>query len=96
MRKLRLDVNRLEVESFEVSMPADLRGTVRMHDSEEPQSIVATCDCPPPQTNHTACGQFSCGYTCTCPGTNVTCGEYTCGWHTCADSCNWCGPKDPQ
>lgn len=94
MRKLRLDLAALHVETFETAIPAGLRGTVRLHDSEEPQTIDATCECPP-QTNHTACGQFSCGWTCTCPGTAVTCGEYTCAG-TCQDSCNVCGPQDPQ
>ena len=59
--KLRLDVHRLQVESFTTAMPEGLRGTVRMHDSatghEEPQTLDATCECPP-QTGMTACGRL--------------------------------------
>ena len=105
MKKMRLDLDSLAVQSFDTSPEGRAeRGTVRGLDSatepQEPDSIAATCECPPPATNYTACGQFTCGqFTCqwTCdPGcSNVTCGGSTC-WQTCPDSCHVCGPQEPQ
>jgi hypothetical protein len=97
MKKLRLELDRLRVETFELAAPGAASGTVAGHDSatgpEEPDTIVSTCDCPP-TAGQATCGNPTCAWTCTCPGTSVTCGEYTCN-HTCPDSCYVCGPQDP-
>ena len=96
MKKLRLGLESLAVESFDTAVEAEAdRGTVRGRDSatgpEEPDTIAATCTCPPPNT-------ASCGGTCdwTCAGgcTAATCGEYTCA-QTCPNTCYICGPQDP-
>lgn len=99
MNKTKLDVESLAVVSFDTLPGAPMEiGTVRGYDSTEPQepdTIVATCECPPPATNFTACGQATCAWTCDAGCSGVTCGGSTC-WHTCADSCNVCGPQEPR
>jgi len=98
MKKLRLDLESLAVESFDTVVEAEAdRGTVRGRDSvtepQEPDSIAATCTCPPPNT-------ASCGGTCdwTCGGgctVAASCGQ-TCD-HTCWNSCySVCGPEEPR
>ena len=95
MNKLRLNVDSLRVESF---VPAPLlaapRGTVHLHQSgpEEPQTIVATCECPPTAGQNTCAGVFTCDWSCGCPGTAATCGGATCGEYTCVESCYPCVP----
>ena len=92
MKKLRLNLDSLHVESFQTAAPVWGRGTVRMHESQEPESIVATCDCPGPGgASAWATCDWSCGGNCS----NATCGGNTCEYQTCADSCNWCGPQEP-
>jgi hypothetical protein len=96
MKKLRLNLDSLRVDSFQTAPLVWGRGTVRLHESTEPQepeSIVATCDCPGTGggTAWATC-DWSCGGGCS----NDTCGGSTCEWHTCADSCNWCGPQEPR
>jgi hypothetical protein len=97
MMKMKLDLDSLSVDSFDTAAGSTGRGTVRGLDSwTEPQgldSIVATCDCPQAPTGQTACGQATCGSTCTCP--NTLGGEDTC-WHTCRNTCNVCGPQGPE
>lgn len=98
MKKLTLDVELLEVESFDTSRGTNSsRGTVQGRDSvtgpQEPDTIAASCGCTPPGTQAT-CGQATCGWTCAGGCTNVTCGEYTCG-QTCPNTCFICGPQDP-
>ncbi len=96
MNKMKLDLDSLFVESFDTSSGPAGRGTVRGLDSWlEPETIAASCDCPPPPTGPTACGQATCGASCTCPYTDVTCAGSTC-WQTCPDSCNACGWQIPQ
>jgi hypothetical protein len=97
MKKLTLDVESLTVESFDTSWEARMaRGTVRGRESvtgpEDPQSIVASCDCPP-GTAASACGatcDWSCGGGCSV----ATCGQNTCA-QTCPNTCFICGPQDP-
>jgi hypothetical protein len=91
MKKLRLNVDSLRVESFvPAPLQANPRGTVHPYESwEEPQSIVATCECP----QSSACsGAATCDWSCGCPSA-VTCGENTCGQFSCAESCMPCVPK---
>lgn len=101
MKKMKLDLDALAVESFDTAPGTGAgHGTIRGHDSaptepEEPDTIAATCDCPPPGTNQTACGQFTCQWSCDAGCSNVTCGGSTC-WATCPDSCYVCGPQEPQ
>jgi len=94
MKKLRLNLDSLHVESFETALPVWGRGTVRPHDStepQEPQSIVATCECP---GTGGASAWATCDWSCGGGCSNATCGGDTC-WQTCADSCNVCGPQEP-
>jgi hypothetical protein len=98
MKKLTLQVESLVVESFDTSrMPAADRGTVRGRDSwtepQEPDTIVATCGCPPPNTG-ASCGAASCQWSCD-PGCTATCGAATCN-QTCPNTCYICGPQEPQ
>jgi hypothetical protein len=94
MKKLRLNLDSLHVESFQTATPVWGRGTVRMHESQEPQSIVATCDCPGGTGGASAWAtcDWSCGGGCS----NNTCGGNTCEYQTCADSCNVCSPQEPR
>lgn len=97
MKKLMLDVEALVVDSFGTSAGvAEGLGTVRGRDSntgpEPPDTIVATCDCPPPNTGGSCAG--TCGWSCGTGCTAVTCGEYTCA-QTCPDSCYVCGTQGP-
>ncbi|HVH11786.1 MAG TPA: hypothetical protein VM759_01980 [Longimicrobium sp.] len=74
MRKLRLDLDAVQVESFVTDAAAGGRGTV-----DARQRI--TFGCPPPSQN-TCAGTCSCG----CGTGALTC-DWTCG-STCAASCN--------
>lgn len=53
MRKLKLDLDALEIESFETDETAEARGTVEGRN-------------PPPVQTEATCGQYTCGneYTC--------------------------------
>lgn len=64
MRKIRMDLDALSVETFELGRPEPLRGTVRGHWSQVGtcDAVVATC-----QVNGT------CAWTC-----GVRCGSGTC------------------
>jgi hypothetical protein len=76
MRKRKLDIDHLAVESFETGNAAELRGTVRAHAQSEPYhcasgvwSCLETCDID------ATCG-MSCNGTCsgdTCAGSTCTC-----------------------
>jgi hypothetical protein len=91
MKKLRLNVDALTVQSFATADQASSRGTV--HGEE--------CTCP---TNCTCPGCPSCGETCpnTCAETcdDATCNtcDYSC-WDTCQKTCyTWicpCMPTEP-
>lgn len=43
MKKLRLDVEDLAVESFETARETDARGTVRAHDATEGCKVTDSC-----------------------------------------------------
>ncbi len=93
MKKLKLDLDALEVESFDTAAAGAARGTVKGYYTEEPpkdyietmQFTCTTCpsgpSCPCPSagcpTGYTECGQD-------------TCGNWTCGFTFCANSCDWC------
>jgi len=99
MKKMTLDLDSLSVESFDTAAGLAGRGTVRGLDSwtepQEPDTIAATCGCPPAGTGQTACGQATCDATCFCASNQATCGEYSC-WRTCQNTCDVCGPQEPQ
>jgi hypothetical protein len=44
MKKLKLDLNSLQVASFETASAEPARGTVQGHDFTQ---LADTCDCPP-------------------------------------------------
>ena len=81
MRKLKLELDELRVETFEAGSAAG-RGTVQARDYtypcyEEPYEDSINYCAPPPSAAAT-CGH-TCGITCSC-GCNVTQGGYTCGF----------------
>ena len=98
MRKLRLALEALEVESFAIGSEPEKPGTIYAHISNrcsypvyntdwcgDPDDTVATCDgstCMP-----TMCGQLTCGYN-TCGECNpnftldFTCDNATCPYNT--------------
>lgn len=94
MRKLKLDVERLAVESFETSGAAPQLGTVKGQagGALEPEPLE-----PDLTTNHPSI-QFSCQTQCTCgTGACLTCGA-TCGGDTCIScqaSCVTCETCQP-
>ncbi|HET7230245.1 MAG TPA: hypothetical protein VFJ16_09595 [Longimicrobium sp.] len=69
MKKLRLDVDSLRVESFTPREPAAETGTVRAHEtwqSDCPCEPDLSIDpCGPAPTAAATCG-YTCGYTCGC------------------------------
>lgn len=68
--KLKLDLDELQVESFDTAADEQgRRGTVRGND-------LCTCNCCETDacTAQTACGQATCAVSC-----NGTCNEWTCG-----------------
>ena len=83
MKKIRLDLDMLSVESFRtIGSPADARGTVNAHIPPPPYTENQECDtveCP--GTSETECG---------------TCAATECG--SCASVCyedSYCGSCDP-
>ncbi|HEU0016275.1 MAG TPA: hypothetical protein VFQ45_21530 [Longimicrobium sp.] len=98
MQKLRLDLDALEVESFDtVAGASAARGTVKGHRTEtEPIDYIDTAQftcttCPSAQS----CPAVGCGGSAGCVTAYTdcgqdTCGNYTCGWTYCVNSCNWC------
>jgi hypothetical protein len=83
MKKLKLDLNDLKVESFETSVVNKQKGTI--------QGYKTWTD-----ANHTLCGDGSTCYDDTCVH-HATCGGATCG-NTCYEySCNgWTNcPNEP-
>jgi hypothetical protein len=87
MRRLKLEMDGLKVESFEVVSGVRGRGTVR---GREYTRVPWECDsepvddsvnyCSPPPTSLFSCA-YTCGNTCSC-GCTRTQGGYTC---TCPD-----------
>jgi len=87
MKKLRLEIDELEVESFDAGAAGETKGTVRGH------ITYLNCNTAPDQT----CGNFlTCAYPhcetetwaqdCTDRYTCGTC-DYTCGDNTCYETC---------
>ena len=81
MRKLTLNVEQLEVQSFlTTNQPSPSAGTVDGYDSGRPPGMTRQQSCP--------------GYEATCPATcddytcdNYTCVGYTCDEYTCDKTC---------
>jgi hypothetical protein len=69
MRKMKLQLDDLRVESFATAEATTHRGTVRGHDQILPEDEAGTdATCPPVNTcNQTYCGGYSCEWT-KCPG----------------------------
>lgn len=77
--KLTLDLDQLQVESFDTSGDElARRGTVHGN---------ADCTCQCCETDFTACGQNSCAGTCAA-SCNGTCNEYTCAGCYQTDFCS--------
>ncbi len=99
MKKLRLNLDSLRVDSFQTAPPVSGHGTVRPHESLEPEPdpVPVTYDCYPTGSGTCAggtCAAGSCAYTCGGGCSNVaTCGGYTC-WQTCANTCDVCTPDE--
>ena len=96
MKKLRLKVDELTVESFDTSAAAGARGgTVRAHESAENNTCLALCtnyNCQGGGTGPTGCLFTDCGYTC---NGDFECNDIT-AWQTCPHTCDdrtcfWCG-----
>ena len=99
MRKLTLDIDAIQVESFSTHSAAAARGTVNAQQGRETWTCTAagqdtcdytcddaTCGCPAP-SNYVSC--VSCVQTC---GGNTCNGALTCG--TCMATCNYAtGPE---
>jgi hypothetical protein len=94
MRKIRLDLDRLAVETFatEPGLAADGRGTVEAHDTEAGgETCAATC----PATCAATCGYYSCSpenSACICnpDGPTWSCHQPSQVW-----SCYWSGCDCP-
>ena len=84
MRKLRLDLDQLTVESFDTAAKVKEKGTVI---AEQQCTCQTQCTCPGCPTCGDTC-PASCAYTCDDPSCAESCGgscvpEYSC-WDTCA------------
>ncbi|HWK88839.1 MAG TPA: hypothetical protein VNP72_02560 [Longimicrobium sp.] len=78
MRKLKLDVEALEVESFEATPePSGLRGTVKGHYYTEPWTANEPSVCVDASCAWTHCNNLSCLANCGSGGAQ-TYGQYTC------------------
>ncbi|HEX8906720.1 MAG TPA: hypothetical protein VF771_17855 [Longimicrobiaceae bacterium] len=90
MRKIRLDLDSISVDSFEVTREPGTKGTVRGH------VCCACCCCDPCCCTCCDTCQATCPNTClaTCGDTCQTC-DYSC-WGTCGEltclgrSCDYC------
>lgn len=85
MKKIRLDVDMLSVETFSTTGAAGARGTVNAHDSQYGECY--SVDCP-----GTGTGESECSCPSICPD---TCYMYSCG-RTMCDSCVTCGGNTCQ
>jgi hypothetical protein len=89
MKKLKLSLDALEVQSFTTASGAPRRGTVH----GEQQCTCYTCTCPNCETCNATCPE-TCGYS--CDGTYCKTMELypSCDYETCAASCAtmncWC------
>ena len=85
MKKLRLSLDELRVDSFETTAEQEPRGTVM---GEQQCTCLTNCTCPGCNTCNETCPQ-TCAYTCDDSECIMTCIGDTCGgggW-TCWDSC---------
>ncbi|HEU0299240.1 MAG TPA: hypothetical protein VFR37_07300 [Longimicrobium sp.] len=85
MKKLTLNLNALEVQSFATAPDAQGRGTVHAEECTCPTNICATCTCPGCQTCNETCPN-TCWNTCDDPSC-VTCG-FSCGYESCDHTCH--------
>ena len=92
MRKIRLQLESLAVESFDTTGPRPDAGTVAAH------QIVTVAPCDYESGSCFASCNGTCARTCSCEATcngyescAGTCFEYTCE-RTCRGSCGYCGP----
>jgi len=89
MRKLKLDLDAIEVESFATARPPSTVGTVRGH-TDDPQcgSVNMSCDprglCFPQEPNdpNAPTGEATCNWTCW--ANNNPCYNNSYYWDTCA------------
>jgi hypothetical protein len=88
MKKLGLNLEQLAVESFETTVAARSRGTVRGNDLTDSTCYDENCECVITQnTCNTNCGQNTCDYSCgmICPPTEH--GEHSCAVPSCLNTC---------
>lgn len=103
MKKMKLEVESLVVESFDTGPDAaGERGTVRGHGGntvQPAQSDRGTCFCQPTGFCIQTDDDFSCAVTlcndpsCTCPSPtqfDPTCVGQSCGLTYCVDTCDYC------
>ncbi|OGU37171.1 MAG: hypothetical protein A2068_01610 [Ignavibacteria bacterium GWB2_35_6b] len=84
MKKLKLNLDELKVESFNTSIVGKTpKGTVKGHTG-------TTCETVDNLTYCYTCEYGTCQPSCapTCVG--ITCGQPTCGEYTCAETCGQC------
>jgi hypothetical protein len=82
MRKIKLDVDDLQVLSFEANEPREERGTVRGHVLTEDYNTCQGPTCDPGNTCWDSCGA-DCTYYC---ATDGSCWNFSCVW-TCRVGC---------
>ena len=99
MKKLRLHLEDLSIDSFATTYVKREKGTVY----GEQCTCPTACTCPGCPTCDASCGGASCAATCaaSCYGTcdascNGTC-DYTCGGNTCDPTCaGWATQPSPH
>jgi hypothetical protein len=85
MRKLKLDIETLSVESFAVDPEAQGQGTVKGHSPSPPWTIVEPTVCEDASCVWTQCNNISCFAQCGSGG-------HTLGGDTCTVSCRLTPP----
>jgi hypothetical protein len=100
MRKLKLEVDELQVESFEIAANGR-RATVRAHEDTEVSFVGDTqCGTCPPQSWGGSCEALGCAgspnctaactmWGCTDEQTCQTCDTYNCGWGCTQETCGF-------
>ncbi|HEX8320729.1 hypothetical protein [Longimicrobium sp.] len=87
MKKFRLELDDLRIDSFSTTPAQAPKGTV----FGEQCTCYTNCTCPGCPTCDASCNgtcDASCNGTCDCPGTGYTCGGWSCdGAHTCDPTC---------
>jgi hypothetical protein len=98
MKKIRLDLDMLSVETFSTTGAAEARGTVNAHRPDYTQGwdceSIDFCETPacPGTGTGTGTGVSECSCPSICPD---TCYEFSCG-RTMCDSCVTCGGNTCQ